>query len=146
MQQAFQAAPTVSVVIPCRNEVNYIVACVDSILQNNYPADALEVLVCDGKSNDGTLELLRSTYANNSRVKVLTNEQQTTPIALNLGITNSNSKYVMILGAHATISTDYIKRCVEILEAKPDVKCVGGLLHSSFTDETSKAIAKAMSS
>lgn len=144
MQQGFQ--PTVSVVIPCRNEIHYIQACVDSVLQNSYPAEVLEVIVCDGKSDDGTLELLQQVYANNPRVKVLINEQRTTPNALNLGITNSQSTYVMILGAHATVSSDYIKRCVEVLESNEEVKCAGGLLESTFTDHTSKAIAKAMSS
>lgn len=35
----------VSVIIPCRNEEKYIGKCLDSIIQQDYPKDKMEVLV-----------------------------------------------------------------------------------------------------
>ena len=44
-----------SVVIPCRNEVDYIEECIDAIYLNIVPNDvALSVFVIDGMSDDGT--------------------------------------------------------------------------------------------
>lgn len=45
--------PVVSIVVPCRNEAEYIGPLLDSILANEYPRDRLEVLIVDGMSDDG---------------------------------------------------------------------------------------------
>ena len=51
--------PTVSVIIPARNEERSIEKCLDSILANGYPADLVEIIVVDDGSNDRTGELVR---------------------------------------------------------------------------------------
>ena len=43
---------TVSVVIPCRNEEDFILPCLDSVFNSDCPKEFLEVLVCDGMSDD----------------------------------------------------------------------------------------------
>ncbi len=48
--------PLVSVIVPCRNEACWIAGCLQSIFDNDYPIDHLEILVVDGQSNDGTPE------------------------------------------------------------------------------------------
>jgi glycosyltransferase involved in cell wall biosynthesis len=73
----------VTVVIPCRNEEQYIKRCVDSILNQDYPN--LELLVVDGMSDDRTMEVLQQ-YRDDKRFKVVENPKRVTPIALNLGI------------------------------------------------------------
>lgn len=46
--------PIVSIIIPCRNEQAFIGGCLDSILENDFPKEQLEILVVDGMSEDGT--------------------------------------------------------------------------------------------
>lgn len=43
-----------TVIIPARNEASNIKACVDSILNQDYPADAFEIIVIDDFSEDDT--------------------------------------------------------------------------------------------
>ena len=50
--------PFISVILPVRNEERYIAACVDSIFSQDYPADQMEVIFVDGRSEDRTVELL----------------------------------------------------------------------------------------
>ena len=50
--------PMVSIIIPCRNEVRFIATCLDSILDNGFPLERLEILVVDGMSEDGTREIV----------------------------------------------------------------------------------------
>jgi len=45
---------TISVIIPCRNEEQYIAACLDSIIDSDYPKNFLEV---DGMSESFTQRL-----------------------------------------------------------------------------------------
>src|SRR5580704_13779118 len=46
--------PFISVVIPVYNEERHIAECLDSVLDQDYPADRYEVIVADGGSDDRT--------------------------------------------------------------------------------------------
>lgn len=137
----------VSVVIPCFNEERYIVACMQSICEQQLPPGAeLEVLVCDGNSKDRTPALIQEFEKTHPQVKYLLNAKQTTPFALNLGITHSNSDVVIIFGAHAVMKQGYVQRCLQDLAADPSLGCVGGLLSNVYENEASRVIGLAMSS
>jgi len=138
-------APLVSIVIPCRNEQDFIGECIYSVLQADYPKDLLEVYVCDGKSDDRTVEVVENIIGTNPNVHVLINEFQTTPYALNLGIREAKSEVIIILGAHSKISKGYISKCVKALAEDTSIGCVGGVLDNLFSDGKSEAIAHAMS-
>ncbi len=138
--------PVISIVIPCRNEKNYIIPCIQSVLHNNYPREKIEVIVCDGKSDDGTFELLKNYSEKNSQLKVFVNEKQTTPFALNLGIKNATGSIIIILGAHAEMHGNYLNTCVNILKENPDVWCCGGVLQNEAKDNVAEIISLAMTS
>jgi len=137
----------VAVTIPCRNEERYIGRCVRSVLQSEYSGGEIRVLVCDGESTDNTQAIVRALAAQDHRVELLINKKQTTPFALNLGIKHADDADVhVILGAHAEIAVDYIRKCVEHLSKDRSIGCVGGILENVNEDRTSELIAKAMSS
>ena len=52
------ALPKISVILPVRNEVRIIGRFLDQLLQQTHPADRFEIPVADGRSNDGTRELV----------------------------------------------------------------------------------------
>jgi cellulose synthase/poly-beta-1,6-N-acetylglucosamine synthase-like glycosyltransferase len=52
--------PFISVIIPCRNEAEHIGAALDDLTAQDYPADRLQVIVVDDRSDDGTGEVARS--------------------------------------------------------------------------------------
>lgn len=137
----------VAVVIPCRNEERYIGKCVRSVLNSSLVNCELRVVVCDGRSTDGTIEIIRRLREEDSRVVLLSNERQTTPFALNLGIRHSDDCDVhIILGAHAEIAPDYVQRCIDGLQRDDSLGCIGGVINNVNEDRTSEIIAKAMSS
>ena len=61
--------PTVSVLVPARDEERNVGACVRSLLAQEYPD--LEVLVLDDDSQDGTWRILEGLAATDARLKVL---------------------------------------------------------------------------
>jgi hypothetical protein len=63
------AAPRVTVVIPARNERHNIGACVRSVLATTYPA--LEVIVVDDHSDDGTAAAARGAAEGDPRLRVV---------------------------------------------------------------------------
>jgi glycosyltransferase involved in cell wall biosynthesis len=48
----------VSVIIPCRNEQRYIENCINSIFNQDYSSDKIEIIVVDGSSDDNTIQIL----------------------------------------------------------------------------------------
>lgn len=137
----------VAVTIPCKNEERYIERCVRSVLASDYAGGTVRVLVCDGNSGDRTQDIVRTIAREDHRVELLLNERETTPFALNLGIRHASDCDVhIILGAHAEIATDYVRLCVQHLQADSKIGCVGGILENVNEDASSEMIAKAMSS
>src|SRR5690242_4161593 len=89
------ARPFVSIVVPCRNEAEYIEQMLDSMLANEYPRDRLEVLIVDGISDDGTREVIAEYAKRHPEIQVIDNPKRTTPHALNLGIARARGRIIM---------------------------------------------------
>ncbi|MBC7472849.1 MAG: glycosyltransferase family 2 protein [Candidatus Sericytochromatia bacterium] len=137
---------TCAIVIPCRNEEKYIAKCLESIINNDYPKDKLEVFVCDGMSNDQTQSIVDEFTKKYSFIKLLLNKNKTTPHALNLGITNTLADVIIILGAHAEIYPDYVSQSIDKMSISQDMGCVGGILYNTPENKKSAIVSKAMSS
>jgi glycosyltransferase involved in cell wall biosynthesis len=109
--------PSVSVVVPCRNEARYIAECLDSILACDYPEDRLEILVVDGMSDDGTRAILTEYAARQPRLRVLDNPRRITPVALNTAIRAARGDVIVRMDAHVVYPKDYVSRLVAALDA-----------------------------
>ena len=136
----------VAIIIPCRNEKKYIEQCVLSVLNSNYPLELINIYVCDGKSDDGTVEIIKELEKKHNQVHLLVNEKTTTPFALNIGIKSDNSEVKIILGAHAEIDPNFIKENVIVLQENESVGCSGGVIKNIYENKTSEIIGIAMSS
>ncbi len=123
------ALPTVSVVIPCRNERDHIGPCLASILENDYPAERREIVVVDGMSDDGTRERVRELAAVHGAIRLLDNPARVTPAALNVGIAETRGDIVMRMDAHVRYPRGYIRRLVEA-QAATGADNVGGVLRT----------------
>lgn len=115
----------ISVIVPMRNERSHIKACLDSLLNQTYDRNAFEIIVVDGCSSDGSSETVRSMQLSHTNLLVVDNPSRITPIAMNLGIRKSKYNIIVIAGAHAIYSADFLLNCAKKLrETGADV--VGG--------------------
>jgi succinoglycan biosynthesis protein ExoA len=138
------AQPTVSIVIPCRNEGHFVGGCLDSILAGDYPADRMEVLVVDGASDDGTRAVVEEFSARHPSVQLVDNPRRITPVALNLGIRQARGEVVIRMDAHAEYPRSYVSACVATLE-RTGADVVGGPIATTASVDTlvARAIAAA---
>jgi succinoglycan biosynthesis protein ExoA len=112
---------SVSVVIPCYNEEQFIGMALAN-LAHQYACGNYEIVVVDGMSTDrtrGVVEEFAKAHPEIS-VRVLNNPQRNIPHALNLGIAAAGGEIIARMDAHAAPSRNYIERCVEILENDPN--------------------------
>ena len=119
--------PFISIIIPMRNEARHIEACLQSMLDQDYPTDRMEILVADGCSNDGSRGIVERFAVPHPNVILLENPEQIVPTGLNRAIHRSKGKYVLRADAHAEYADDYLSKCVSYL-AKTGAQNVGGPL------------------
>lgn len=138
--------PKVSVVIPCRDEANSIEGCIKSLIADDYPRDRLEILVVDGKSSDGTRQVVRQLARDYPFVRLLDNAGRITAMGLNAGIRAATGDIIIIAGAHARYGEGYVSRSVAALRAS-GADCVGGAMTAvpSGSGMAAKGIALALS-
>jgi len=133
----------VSIVMPCRNEAAYIGPCLDSVLATDYPLDRLEVLVADGRSDDGTREIVERCAAQHPCVRLLDNAARITPAALNTAIRVATGDVIIRMDAHGVYPRDYVPRLVSALE-ETGADNVGGVVLTLPADDTATARAIAL--
>jgi glycosyltransferase involved in cell wall biosynthesis len=141
------AAPAVTLIVPMFNERRRIRACLQSILAQDVPPDRVEILLVDGGSTDGTLEIVREMMAAHpgAAVRLIDNERRIPAAALNLGIRQARGAYILRLDAHCEAAPDFIRKTLEVLD-RTGAACVGGCLTSVGEGRTGRAVALAMSS
>ena len=137
------ALPRVSVIVPCRNEERFIRACLERILATTYPADRLEILVADGRSDDATREIVTELAARHPHLRLLDNPLRITPAALNLAIRAARGEVIVRMDAHAYFPPEYITRLVTALD-ETGAEIVGGAIDTRPADATATAEAIAL--
>jgi glycosyltransferase involved in cell wall biosynthesis len=141
-----ESMPFVSIIMPIRNEADFIGRAIRSILDNDYPIDRIEVLVVDGMSADGTRDTVQQLCEQDNRVSLYDNKRKVVPSALNIGIRNSKGQILIPVSGHAEVANDFIKQSVQQLQKNPEVWCVGGPVETVSTTYIGKAIATALTS
>jgi glycosyltransferase involved in cell wall biosynthesis len=133
--------------MPCRNEVDYIEGVIESIMQQDYPKDLLEIIVADGVSDDGTKEKLKVLQESADNLKVIDNPDRVTPHALNAAIKASKGEVIIRFDAHAVFPSEYVSRLIKALDDH-HADNVGGVLLTLPANDSleARAVAQAMAS
>lgn len=143
---AIAQLPSVSVIVPIRNEAKHIEACVRALLDQQNPPEHYEILVVDGMSDDGTREILARLTAEDARLRIIDNPQRITPTALNLGIRESVGEIVIRVDGHTTVAPDFVANNLALLQERPDAWMVGGPIAHRGRGIFGRGVAAAMSS
>lgn len=84
----------VSIIIPAYNIRDYIEKCLQSVLDQDYEKDSLEIIVVDDGSTDGTSEILDEYSSKNNSIKVIHKLNEGVSAARNDGIKASTGEYI----------------------------------------------------
>jgi len=107
--------PTVSILVPARNEEKHITKSLESLAGLDYPKDKLEVMVIDNGSTDRTLALakeFKKRFLGRLKVKTLTVPAAGKGNALNEGIRHASGEIIGVLDADTFVTTDCLERMV----------------------------------
>jgi len=118
--------PFLSVVIPVRNEESHIGAVLDDLETQDYPHDRIEVLVADGNSIDGTVNVVKAFARQTSlSVRLLLNPAQLSSSGRNVGARNARGAYLIFIDGHCHIpSNTLLTDAVDLFEkTRSDCLC-----------------------
>jgi len=115
--------PTFSVVIPCHNQGETVLAAVASVEDSESAAFELAI-VDDGSTDPFTIEILERLRA--AGYRVLDQPNRGVGAARNAGIRATHGRYILPLDADNRIRPTYLRRATEILDAAGEVGVVYG--------------------
>ena len=127
---------SVSVIVPCHNGAKFLADAIDSILAQTYPA--LEILVVDDGSTDGTEAIVRQ-YA--APVRYIRQTCQGVSVARNTGIQASRGNYLVFLDHDDRLLPNALAVGVDCLVKNPGCGFAYGRHQTIDTDGNPEGLA-----
>jgi cellulose synthase/poly-beta-1,6-N-acetylglucosamine synthase-like glycosyltransferase len=140
-----ETLPVVSIAMPCLNEGPYIEACLRSVLAQDYPPDRLEILVVDGGSTDSTRDIIARVAAQDPRVVLVDNPARLQAAGMNAALQRASGDVIVRMDVHCEYASDYVRRCVEVLE-RTGACNVGGAQRARAKTAFQRALCAALDS
>src|SRR3990172_9931292 len=109
-----ESTPFVTVIMPVRNEADFIVHSLGAVLAQDYPHDRMEVIIADGMSTDATRDNIAgvSSQYPEIRVKVIDNLRKIVPTGFNQALEHAQGEIIVRVDGHTIIAPDYVRECV----------------------------------
>lgn len=117
--------PLVSVIVPVYNQEKYLDETITYITGQTYTN--LEIIFVDDGSTDGSVEIILRRAEQDSRIRLLQQQNQYAGVARNNGIAEAKGKYVLCLDSDDIFEQELIQTLVDLAEKeKADMAFCGG--------------------
>ena len=104
----------ISVIIPVYNVEDYLEKCIRSVLTNTY--QDLEVICINDGSTDGCLEILQRMQAQDSRIKIINQENRGLPAVRTRGLKAASGEYIAFIDSDDWIHPQYFETLLNCME------------------------------
>ncbi len=112
----FNRYPTISIIIPVRNEEEHIGKLLTDIQSQLYPSEYIEVLVIDDDSTDNTVKIINELNFKNVKVIPLKVDEKINSYkkrAITLGVNNSGAELIVTTDGDCRVSENWIACIVD---------------------------------
>lgn len=111
--------PLVSVIMPSYNSKKYIKKAIDSVLEQTY--SNFELIIVDGNSTDGTLDILDEYKKQDRRIKVIQDEGRGIGAALQLGCQIASGKFIARMDSDDIAINTRFEKQLKIFHSIPNL-------------------------
>lgn len=108
--------PKVSVIIPIYNAEAFLESCIESVLAQTL--EDIEILLIDDGSSDSSAVICRHFMQQDSRITVISKENEGVSATRNIGLTWAKGEYIAFLDADDTLIEQAVEILVQTLEEK----------------------------
>ena len=116
----------VTVGLCVKNGAAIIKTALESLCMQTFPSHNIEVIVVDGNSKDGTLQIIKANLKSGFGKIQIFQETQGLGIARQMVIEKASGKYIVWLDADMILAPDYLENQVLFMEQNPDIGIAGG--------------------
>ena len=110
------STPFVSVIIVNYNNKNYLINCLKSVFESNYPH--FEVVLVDNASFDGSIKDVEKNFAYQASLKIIRNSQNVGfASGNNIGILYSKGEYLVFLNNDTEVDKNWLSELVRAFES-----------------------------
>jgi glycosyltransferase involved in cell wall biosynthesis len=127
------------------DEERHIEECLSSVFDQTYPSDRIEIIVADGRSSDGTRDIVRRLADTHPNLHLVDNPNRNQAAGLNAAIAISRGEVIARLDGHAAWRRWHVQRCVELLEST-GADNIGGRMEAVGETLVASAVAYATGS
>ena len=117
--------PSVSVVVPTYNRSAQLADTLASLVEQDYPAGRLEIIVVDNASTDRTPEVARQIQARSRfPVRYVREMKRGAPVARNRGLAEAQGEIVAFIDSDCQAPNTWVRRAME--KMRPEVGVLSG--------------------
>ncbi len=112
----FQRYPSISIIVPVRNEEEHIGKLLTDIQSQTYPSEFIEVLVIDDDSTDNTVQIINGLGYKNVKVIPLKIDEKINSYkkrAITLGVNNSEAELIVTTDGDCRVGENWIACIVD---------------------------------
>lgn len=127
-----------SIIIPLFNKAHTIIRTINSVLLQKHTN--FEVLIIDDGSTDTSILVIEN-YTNDSRIRIIRQQNQGVSVARNVGIQEAKGDYIAFLDGDDEWLPEHLQKATEAIEKHPEV---GLFISARFDQDLSKLIKNEM--
>ncbi len=102
--------PLVSIIVPVYNSAPYVERCITSLINQTY--NNIEIIVINDGSTDDSASILSKLTVQDTRINLITQENQGVCIARNNGIAKATGDYLLFVDGDDYVDPDYVENMV----------------------------------
>lgn len=114
----YESTIQLSIIIPAYNVEDYIIDCLDSVVNSIKGFDSYEVILIEDCSSDSTLEVLNNNKINYDKVKILVNEVNLgLSGSRNRGLTEARGRYITFVDSDDMLTKGILSDGMDVLKS-----------------------------
>lgn len=114
--------PTISIIVPCYNQAEFLDETLQSVIDQEF--QNWECIIVNDGSPDNTEDIAKEWVEKDCRIKYYTKRNTGVSDTRNFGIKHATGEFILPLDADDTIDKSYIKEALIVFEKQPKVKLV----------------------
>src|SRR5262249_51145554 len=122
----------VSVIVPTFNRAARLDTLLDDLSHQDTDGRALEVLVVDNGSTDGTVRVVEGWSARDPRIRYLREPRPGASSARNAGIAAATASILAFIDDDVRPAPDWVAAVCRAFERHPELDCVGGRIDARW--------------
>jgi len=133
--KAIQDTPFISIICPVRNAERTMDTTMQYLLNADYPREKMEIILADGGSTDGTIDIIKRWQEKYQFIKLVEVKNSKSPgFARNAALKIARGDFVLFTDADCAPHKDWIHKILSPFFKDPKIGLVGGEIFTLRTD------------